>query len=92
MSPGAVRAPRQQCQLDFPRHLELALEREALGDLEEHQQVDENQAEDERERAVRPDRQQHADLEERNTERHLDGSEPPNNWMTPSSAMASATK
>ena len=38
------RAARQHRQLNLARDLELALERESIGDLEQHQQVDEDQA------------------------------------------------
>ena len=44
MSAAVIRPARQQGELNLARHLELALEREALGDLEQHQQVDEDEA------------------------------------------------
>ena len=59
---GCVGAARQQGELDFPGDLELAFERESFGDFEQHQQVDEDEAQHQRESAVCPDGQEHADI------------------------------
>ena len=70
-----VGAARQHRELDLARDFQLALERQPVGHLEQHEQVDQEQADDERERAVGPDRQQQRDLDERHAERHVDGRE-----------------
>ena len=57
MSRRGVGAARQHRQLDLARDLELALERQPVGDLEQHQQVDQQEAEHQRERAGRPHRE-----------------------------------
>ena len=62
---GSIRAARKHRQLNLARNFELAFERQTVGDLEQHEQIDQQQADDERERAVGPDRRQQRDLEER---------------------------
>ncbi len=53
---------RQHRELDLARDLEFPLERQAIGDLEQQQQVDQDDADEQRERAVSPLRRDHVDL------------------------------
>jgi hypothetical protein len=70
-SPCPVGPARQHRELNLARDLELALERQPVGDLEQHQQVHEDEADDQRERPVGPGRHEHRDLEERQAERDV---------------------
>jgi hypothetical protein len=65
-----VGAARQHCQLDFPRHLELAFQRQPVGDLQDDEQVHEQETQDQSEGPGRPRWQVDADLKEGGAERH----------------------
>ena len=67
-----VRAVRQHRQLDLARHLELALQRQPIRDLEQDEEIDHQQADQESERPVRPRREEDRDLEERRPEGNVD--------------------
>jgi len=59
-------------ELNLARNFELPLERQPVGDLQQHQQIDEDETDDERERAVSPDRRQDRDWNERQAQGNVD--------------------
>ena len=72
MSADGVRAARQHRQLNLARDLELALQGQPIRHFEQHEEIDHQQADQERKRPVRPGGEQHGDLEERRPERNVD--------------------
>ena len=60
---------RQHCELDVPRDLQVVLQRQPVGHLQEHQQVDQREAAEQPEGAVGPDRTREPDSEEERDQR-----------------------
>ena len=76
MSPTASVPSRQHRQLDLARDLQLSLQRQPVGHFQQHQQIDQEQADEQRERAVGPGGQQHRHLYERRAQRQIDRRKP----------------
>jgi len=64
------RVLRQHRELDLPRDLQVVLQRQPVGHLQEHQQVDQREAAEQPEGALGPDRTSDPDIEEERNQRH----------------------
>ncbi len=71
--PGAV---GQHRLLDLARHFEVALEREAVGHFEQHEQVHQQEPAEQPERAIGEERGGHADVHEEERDRHRHAHQP----------------
>ena len=74
---GPIGARRQHRELNLARNFELAFQRQPVGHFQEDQKVEQQQADDQRKRAVGPDRHQNGDADEGEADRDIDGPEPP---------------